>query len=59
MAKKAKKLRKIPISQARIFKIKNRRGYAVMCKGNLTEGVSRAQAIARMNKALKRTGHTL
>ena len=59
MVKKAKKLKKIPMSQAKVFKIKNRKGYAITCKSNLTEGRTRAQAISRMNKVLKRTGHTL
>jgi hypothetical protein len=38
-----------------IFKIKNRSGYAAICKEHLTEGRSKEQALARMNKALKRT----
>jgi hypothetical protein len=37
------------------FKIKNRSGYAAICSGHLTEGRSKEQALARMNKALKRT----
>jgi hypothetical protein len=38
-----------------IFKIKNRSGYAALCKEHLTEGRSKEQAMARMLKALKRT----
>ena len=38
-----------------VFKIKNRSGYAAICKEHLTEGRSKDQALARMNKALKRT----
>lgn len=56
MAKKIKKLTSIKRSQAEIFKIKNRKGYAVVCRNNLTEGSTVPQAIARMNKALKRIG---
>ena len=56
---KEKKLRKVTKSQAKTFKIKNRRGYAVICKDNLTEGRTVSQALERMNKALKRMGLTL
>ncbi|MBF0571661.1 MAG: hypothetical protein HQL12_07275 [Candidatus Omnitrophica bacterium] len=38
-----------------IFKIKNRSGYAAICSEHLTEGKSKAEALARMAKALKRT----
>jgi hypothetical protein len=38
-----------------IFKIKNRSGYAAICKAHLTEGRSKALALDRMVKALKRT----
>ena len=38
-----------------IFKIKNRSGYAAICRDHLTEGKSKAEALARMAKALKRT----
>lgn len=37
------------------FKIKNRRGYAAVCDGHLTEGNTVPQALARMEKALRRT----
>jgi len=38
-----------------VFKIKNRSGFAAICSEHLTEGKSKEQALARMNKALKRT----
>ena len=38
-----------------VFKIKNRNGYAAICQEHLTEGRSKEQALARMEKALKRT----
>ena len=40
--------------QVKVFKIKNRRGYAALCDGHLTEGRSAQQAADRMAKALKR-----
>lgn len=45
---------KIAGKQAKTFKIKNRRGYAVLCDNHLTEGNTSGQALARMEKALKR-----
>ena len=39
----------------KIFKIKNRKGFAALCSENLTEGMTRQQAHDRMIKALKRT----
>jgi len=39
----------------KVFKIKNRRGYAALCMDHLTEGNTPNQACARMEKALKRT----
>ncbi len=56
---KEKKLEKVSMQQAQKFKIKNRAGYAVICKNNLTEGRTETQALTRMNKALKRMGYTL
>jgi len=38
----------------RIFKIKNRTGYAALCCEHLTEGKTRDEARARMDKALRR-----
>jgi hypothetical protein len=40
--------------QVKIFKIKNRRGYAALCDSHLTEGRTTQQAADRMLKALKR-----
>jgi hypothetical protein len=42
-------------SKITVFKIKNRSGYAAICKEHLTEGKSKEEALARMAKALKRT----
>jgi len=38
-----------------VFKIKNRSGFAAICKGHLTEGKRKEEALDRMHKALKRT----
>ncbi|MBD3296246.1 MAG: hypothetical protein GF392_02625 [Candidatus Omnitrophica bacterium] len=56
MAEKQVKLKKVPASQVNVFKIRNRKGYAVICRDNLTEGTTRKQAMERMDKALKRMG---
>ena len=50
---------KIGKNPVRIFKIKNRKGYAAICCDNLTEGRTEQQAIDRMLKAVRRTsrGH--
>ena len=37
-----------------VFKIRNRKGYAAICSGNLTEGRTAQQACFRMEKALRR-----
>ena len=42
------------MASIRMFKIKNRRGYAAVCCDHLTEGKSKEEARARMEKALKR-----
>ena len=39
----------------KVFKIKNRKGYAAICAGNLTEGRSIPAALSRMVKAMRRT----
>jgi len=54
-----KVLKKVLMSEVKTFKIKNRRGYAAICKDNLTEGASVSQALERMDKALKRLGLTI
>ncbi len=56
---KEKVLKKVHMAEVKTFKIRNRRGYAALCKENLTEGASVSQALERMNKALKRLGFTL
>lgn len=43
----------------KIFKIKNRKGYAAICKNNLTEGKTPFEAYERMRKAVKRSGDSL
>lgn len=54
-----KKLKKIKASQVRVFKIKNRRGFAGLCMDHLTEGSGKPQVMARMQKALRRSGYEL
>ncbi|MBU1863119.1 MAG: hypothetical protein KKH94_05615 [Candidatus Omnitrophica bacterium] len=56
---KKRVLKSLPFTQLTMFKIANRRGYAAMCRNNLTEGRTPYQAFARMNKALKRKGCVL
>jgi hypothetical protein len=59
MAKKNLVLKQLPRSRVNIFKIRNRKGYAAVCEGNLTDGVSEQEALRRMNVALKRMGLTV
>jgi hypothetical protein len=59
MAKKKKILKKLGLRDVAIFKIANRRGYALIAKNNLTEGRSVAQAYSRLVKACKRNGYEL
>ena len=59
MAKKEIKLKKVSLKDVDVFKIRNRQGYAMICKKNLTEGDTSKQAAERMNKALKRMGYIL
>lgn len=47
--------KKIGLKRVKIFKMKNRRGYAGLCDDHLTEGSTAAQVLARMEKALART----
>ncbi len=42
------------MGKMKVFKIKNRRGYAAICSGHLTEGGTPKQAHDRMEKALRR-----
>jgi hypothetical protein len=39
----------------KVFKIKNRNGYAAICDDHLTEGGTEQEALDRMMKALNRT----
>ncbi len=59
MTKKEVQLKKVSLKDVSLFKIKNRKGYAMICKDNLTEGMTKDQAADRMNKALKRMGYVL
>ena len=47
---------KIGQKSVKIFKIKNRNGYAAICENCLTEGRSVQQAYERMAKAVRRVG---
>ena len=42
------------MAKMKVFKIKNRTGYAAICCEHITEGKTRDIALARMTKALKR-----
>ena len=46
---------KIGKYEVKMFKIKNRKGYAAVCSGHLTEGRTAELAYDRMVKALRRT----
>lgn len=43
-------------SQVKIFKIRNRKGFAAIFNNNITEGRTADQAFARMVKAARRKG---
>ena len=45
---------KIGKLNVKIFKIRNRRGYAALCNDCLTEGSTQKEAYARMVKAIRR-----
>jgi len=45
------KIGKFPL---KIFKMRNRRGYAAMCNDCLTEGATKNEAYDRMVKAIRR-----
>lgn len=45
---------KINARKVKIFKIKNRRGYAAIYANHLTEGTTLPQVYERMQKALRR-----
>ena len=42
------------MAKIKVFKIRNRRGYAALCCNNITEGSTPCEARDRMEKALKR-----
>lgn len=46
---------KIGKRSVKIFKMKNRVGFAAICCDHLTEGKTRSQAVERMVKALNRS----
>jgi hypothetical protein len=56
---KVRALRKVAASQIMVFRIRNRKGYAAICLGNLTEGRSPAQAVSRLKHPLRRMGYAL
>ena len=43
-------------SKIKIFKMKNRKGYAALCLNHLTEGRTLPRVYDRMQKALRRSG---
>lgn len=45
---------KLDRKKLKVFKIRNRSGYAALYQNNLTEGRNAAEAVARMIKAVKR-----
>ncbi|MFA4906055.1 MAG: hypothetical protein WC645_06095 [Candidatus Margulisiibacteriota bacterium] len=47
-------MEKLNRSKVKIFKLRNRSGYAALYKNNLTEGPTPGQAYDRMLKAIKR-----
>ena len=49
---------KIGKKNVKIFRIKNRQGFAAICEEHLTEGGSEQQAYDRMVKAIHRTEKT-
>ncbi|MDD4869006.1 MAG: hypothetical protein PHR77_00495 [Kiritimatiellae bacterium] len=59
MSSKKKVLKKLSIGKVVVFKIANRRGYAMIARNNLTEGRSIPQAYARLIKACRRKGYEL
>lgn len=47
-------MKKLKRNEVKIFKIRNRKGYAAIYAGNLTEGRTTSQAFERMAKAARR-----
>ncbi len=58
MAKNGK-LRKLSAGKVTVLKLRNRKGYAAICFGNLTEGKTPQQAFDRLFHPLKRMGFEL
>jgi len=46
----------VSASKIKIFKMKNRKGYAALCFNHLTEGRTLPRVYDRMEKALRRSG---
>jgi hypothetical protein len=55
----ARPLKTLPAGRVTIFKLRNRRGYAAIALGNLTEGRSPSEAFARLWHPLRRMGFAL
>ena len=56
---KRKSLKAIGSRDVKVFKIRNRRGYAAVCLNNVTEGRTPAQAVSRLLHPLRRMGYEL
>ena len=52
-------LRPLRSSQVTLFKVRNRRGFAAICLGNLCEGDTPQQAFERLLHPLRRMGYAL
>jgi hypothetical protein len=60
MARRSKRpLKPLQPGRVLIFKLRNRRGYAAIALGNLTEGRSPSEAFARLLHPLRRMGFAL
>ena len=59
MAGKRQTLKKLGLRDVAFFKIANRKGYATICRNNLTEGRTVFQAYSRLVKACRRMGFEL
>jgi hypothetical protein len=58
-SRSARPLKPLPSGRVTIFKVKNRRSYAAVALGNLTEGNSPSQAFNRLLHPLRRMGYAL
>lgn len=52
-------LKKVSARQVKVFKVRNRRGYAAVCFDNLCEGSTPKQAVRRLYHPLRRMGYEL